>query len=97
MLPLTAIQLANNDTERRQVMGERQKRYGHGRWPRKQLYAIVASYRSLGRRPEWIAAKLGVGPRIVEQICEYLDQTQLGGAEPLYERSECAAHRDRSV
>jgi hypothetical protein len=52
---------------------QRQKRYGHGKWPRKQLYAIVASYRSMGRKPEWIASRLGVGPKIVGQIFEYLD------------------------
>jgi hypothetical protein len=50
----------------------RQKRYGHGRWPRKQLYAIVAHYWATDRSPEWVAAKLGVGPVLVAQIYEYL-------------------------
>lgn len=54
-------------------MSERRKRYGHGRWPRNQLYAIVASYRGMGREADWVAARLGVGPRLVQQIFDYLD------------------------
>jgi hypothetical protein len=57
-------------------MSERRKRYGHGKWPRNQLYAIVASYRSMGREPAWVAARLGVGPRIVFQIFEYLEELE---------------------
>ena len=52
----------------------RPKRYGHGRWPRKRLYAIVAHYWSVGRDPEWVATKLGVGPALVSQIFDYLDE-----------------------
>jgi hypothetical protein len=57
-------------------MSERRKRYGHGKWPRNQLYAIVASYRAMGREDHWVAARLGVGPRLVTQIYEYLEQTE---------------------
>jgi len=53
-------------------MAERRKRYGHGKWHRNQLYAIVASYRAIGRTPEWVASRLGVGPRLVSEIYEYL-------------------------
>ena len=55
---------------------ERRKRYGHGRWPRKQLYAIVAHYWSVGHKPEWVAVKLGVGPAIVAQIYDYLEDRE---------------------
>jgi len=58
------------------MMGSGPKRYGHGRWPRKQLYAIVASYREIGRDPQWVAVKIGVGPRLVHQIYDYLEWTE---------------------
>ena len=58
------------------MTSERRKRYGHGKWPRNQLYAIVASYRDIGRSPEWVAVKLGVGPRLVGQIYDYLEWTE---------------------
>lgn len=62
---------------------ERQKRYGHGRWARRQLYAIVASYRSMGRTPEWVAAKIGVGPTIVKEAFDYFDACEIhSGGEP---------------
>jgi hypothetical protein len=57
-------------------MSERRKRYGHGKWPRNQLYAIVASYRRMGREDHWVASRLGVGPRIVKQIYEYLEMCE---------------------
>ena len=48
-------------------------RYGHGRWKRGQVYAIIASYREQGRAPDWVAAKIGVGPALVRQIYDYLE------------------------
>lgn len=54
---------------------EKARHYGHGRWSRKQTYAIVASYREIGRDPRWVAQKLGVGVRMVEQIYDdFLDR-----------------------
>jgi len=52
-------------------MKERRKRYGRGHWERKQLYAIIASYRQEGHEPEWIATRLGVGRGIVHQAFDY--------------------------
>jgi len=48
------------------------RRFGRGRWPKAQLYAIIGSYTELGRPPEWIAQKLGVSDRLVLQAVEYL-------------------------
>ena len=73
------------------MMGSRPRRYGHGRWPRKQVYAIVASYREAGRSSEWVAAKLGVGPAMVHQLyadlewmetTEYLAAAEAAGGDP---------------
>jgi len=71
----------------------RQKRYGHGRWPRKQLYAIVAGYREAGRSPEWVSRKLGVGPALTVEVYDYLEWRdeseylpvleEMGHADPL--------------
>lgn len=52
-------------------MGRERKHYGRGRWPEKQLYAIVATYREQGRDEQWVSDKLGVGVRKVTQIYEY--------------------------
>ena len=45
--------------------------FGHGRWPKKQFYAIVLGYRARGREPEWVARKLGAGIGSIERIYEY--------------------------
>lgn len=58
---------------RQRGAGRRGSRYGRGRWPRAQLFAIVQQYRIKGRHPQWVARRLGVGDRLVAQIYEYLD------------------------
>ena len=52
---------------------EAAKRYGNGRWERKQLWAIVATYRTRGESAEWVAVKLGVGVKLVKQIYRNMD------------------------
>jgi hypothetical protein len=61
----------------------RPKRYGHGRWPRKQLYAIVASYWAMDRSAEWVVAKIGVGPALVQQIFCYLEEREHEPYQPV--------------
>ena len=47
-------------------------RFGHGRWPRSQVYAIVAGYWRKGWTVEQVAVKLGLSDRFVAQIFDYL-------------------------
>jgi hypothetical protein len=47
--------------------------YGYGKWPRKQLYAIVGEYRRRGSDPEYVAKRLGVGLKFVRQIFSFFE------------------------
>lgn len=42
--------------------------FGYGKWPRPQLYAIVATYWRMGRSDVWVARKLGVSLGMVQAI-----------------------------
>jgi lantibiotic modifying enzyme len=51
--------------------------FGFGRWPRGQLYAIIAQYRNDGRSPDWIHRKLGVSVSLIEQAFSYFEEEEL--------------------
>jgi hypothetical protein len=50
-----------------------EKHYGHGYWPRGQVFAIVATYRRKGWSDSAIASKLGLTRKFVAQIGRYVD------------------------
>ncbi len=47
--------------------------FGHGHWPRAQLFAIIKQYREKGHGEAWVAQRLGVSCRMVEQVFAYFD------------------------
>jgi hypothetical protein len=53
--------------------GRDEPRFGHGRWSRRQLYAIVACYWAKGWSGREIAARIGIGQRLAYQIVRHLE------------------------
>jgi hypothetical protein len=72
---------------------EREKRYGHGKWPRRQLYAIVGSYRDGGRTPAWVGARLGLSEHFVTQIFDHFEEQEFQDAMEADLEAEDAAER----
>ena len=54
---------------------EAPRRYGKGRWERKRLYAIAASYYHAGHDAADVAQKLEISETFVAMIFEYFDDT----------------------
>ena len=56
---------------------EKERLYGNGRWPRKQLYAIVATYWARGEEVWYVAVKLGISRKHAKQIFDYFESCEM--------------------